>query len=226
MTPTLTHPRPDAPAFTVRRADEAYKRAEKAREAREARDEQARLAQHARSQQRAEAAREALAHPYRDLAIALAWFKDEWQASTILRLHDIQDDPNGAPEWTERWKRWLEAHDPARDADDPWPWDPLRRAHLAMRASDSAFDRAGADYLFRLACLGFDMERAALAMDPPLALPFIAWYAEKAIDRLREKVQAARTKPASIVPRPEWMARLRIGKSEAQHAAEEAVADG
>ena len=44
-----------------------------------------------------------------------------------------------------------------------------------------------------------------------------------AIDRLRERIDGERRKPAAAVSRPEWMDRLHIGKSDAQHAADEAA---
>lgn len=215
-------------AFVVRRVETEYQRQEDARRRAEAADELVRIEANARSEQQAQEAQRALSSPYRDLALALAWFRDEWQASFPRRIHEHDAEHQsgevlGAPSWTERWKTWLSSNDPDRDADDPRPVEPLRRAWLALRASGSMFDRAGAEYLFRLACLDFAMERAALTMDPPLAHPYIAWYAEKAIDRLREQVVKERTKKPGTVGRPEWMDRVGIGKSEAQHAAEEAA---
>lgn len=208
-------------AARVARAESAYKRAQKEREAEEAKAEQERLKRHARSQQQAQEAHRALASPHRSLALALAWFREEWTAATPARVHAANVvDEMGAPQWTERYRTWLmevDWDDPAR------PRDPLRMAHVAMRASESLFDKYGAEYLFRVACMGWDLLSAATVMDPPIAVPYVAWYAEKAIDRLREKVELERHRPAPKVDRPEWMDRLGIGRSEAQANAEEAA---
>lgn len=191
-----------------RHAEARYREAQEARARAEAVAEQRRQEQHARSQRQAEDARRALASPHRSLSLALGWFADEWTASLPVVLHDAtEEDALGAPDWHERWRRWLFAHDPGRDPGDPRAYDPLRRAWVAMYRSGSAFDRAGAEYLFRLASLGFDVERAGLRMDPPITLRYVAWYAEKAIDRLREKVVEAQREKPREVPQPEWIAR-------------------
>lgn len=180
---------------------------------------------HARSQQQAQEAERALASPHRSLRLALDWFASEWTASLPVRLHKADVAGDASPEWSDRWKTWLTAHDegwkPGEDV--PPPFDPVRRAWLSLRRSTSMFDMFVAEYLFRLASMGFDMRAAAVTMDPPLAVPYIPGYTEKAIDRLRERIEGERRKPPAAVSRPEWMDRLSIGKSDAQHAAEEAA---
>lgn len=220
----LTQPRP-LPSFTVRRAEAAFKTAEKEREAAEAKATAERLAAHARSQQQAQEAQRALASPHRSLREALEWFRAEWQASLPVRLHEGWDsvepgDVLGAPAWTLKWRNWLMSVDPK---DDTVPMDALRRAHMAMTMSESLWERSGAAFLFRLGCLGFDPLSAGRNMPDPLPVTYTAWYAEKAIDRLREKMEQERRKAPGRVERPEWMDRLGIGKSDAQHHAEEAV---
>lgn len=214
------------PTFTVHRAEQAYKTAEKERAAAEARDEAKRLDAHARSQQQAQEAQRALASPHRSLREALEWFRAEWQAALPVRLHEGWDsvepgDVLGAPAWTLKWRNWLSSVDPG-DGEAPL-YDPLRRAHMALTMSDSLWDRAGAAFLFRLGCLGFDPMCAARNMPDTLPTAYVAWYTEKAIDRLRERMAKERTKEPGKVERPEWMDRLHIGKSDAQHAAEEAA---
>ena len=212
--------------FTVRRAEAAYKTAEDQRRRIEAQEEADRLAKHARSQQQAQEAQRALSSPHRSLREALEWFADEWRASFPARLHEAfsveADAVLGSPAWTERWKTWMTANDPAKDSDAPPTYEPIRRAHMAMTMSESLFDRCGAAYLFRLACLGFDPIAAGRNMDTPLGVEYVAWYTEKAIARLRERMDKERQKAPGRVDRPEWMERLHIGKSEAQHEAEAA----
>lgn len=221
----MTLPRDPLPAFNVRRVEAAYKVAERERAAAEARAEAQRLDAHARSQQQAQEAQRALASPHRSLREALEWFRAEWQAALPVRLHEGWDsvepgDVLGAPAWTHKWRLWLSSVDPG---DDAVPMDPLRRAHMAMTMSESLWERAGAAYLFRLGCLGFDPLSAGRNMPDRLPVTYTAWYAEKAIDRLRERMEQERHRPPGRVERPEWMDRLHIGKSDAQHAAEEAA---
>lgn len=214
------------PTFTVRRAEAAYVEAERTRKEAEAKDTAARLDAHARSQQQAQEAQRALASPHRSLREALEWFRAEWQAALPVRLHEGWDsvepgDVLGAPAWTHKWRTWLSSVDPG-DGSVP-VMDPLRRAHMAMTMSESLWERAGAAFLFRLGCLGFDPLSAARNMPDVLPVSYTAWYAEKAIDRLRERMENDRHKAPGRVDRPEWMDRLHIGKSEAQHEAEEAA---
>lgn len=225
MTATVAT-RDPLPTFTLRRADAAYKVAERERAEREAKDEAARLDAHARSQQQAQEAQRALASPHRSLREALEWFRAEWQAALPVRLHEGWDsvepgDVLGAPAWTHKWRTWLASVDPA-DKSVP-TMDPLRRAHMAMTMSESLWERAGAAFLFRLGCLGFDPISAGRNMPDVLPVTYTAWYTEKAIDRLRERIGQERSKPPGRVERPEWMDRLGIGKSDAQHHAEEAA---
>jgi len=213
------------PAFIVRRAEASYRDAEEARKKAEAAAAVRMAEANARSIAQAEEAERALASPHRSLRLALDWFTHEWTASLPVRLHKADVAGDASPEWADRWKAWLMAHDegwqPGEDV--PPPFDPTRRAWLRLRRSSNLFDKFVAEYLFRLASLGFDMRAAARDMDPPIAVPYIPGYTEKAIDRLRERIEGERRKPARTVDRPEWMDRLNIGKSDAQHAAEEAA---
>jgi hypothetical protein len=92
--------------------------------------------------------------------------------------HDVL----GGPAWSKRFEAYLLES----------PRDPLRIAWAEM-SRGSMFDRAGARFLFCLASCDFDPRAAGLAMcdaqGRALVLPeFSSWYAEKAIDRLRERM--------------------------------------
>lgn len=215
----------ELPAFRLRRAESEYRRREREAAEREAREAQARMKAHARSAQQAEEARRALASPHRSLREALDWLRAEWEASGPLRLHEGADtveerDTLGSPAWTARWLRWLTANDP--DDGEVRPFDPMRRAMLAMTRS-GAVEASLAGYLFRLACMGWDMEAAGLSLVPPVDVVYVGPYAEHAVRRLRERMEQERRREPASVSRPEWMDRLRIGRSESQHAAEGAV---
>lgn len=214
------------PVFNVRRAEAAYVEAERKRKEAEAKEVARITSAHARRQQEREDAQRALSSPHSSLREALAWFEDEWTATFPMALHEPfsvePGDVLGATAWTERWKRWVKAHDLNRDADDPRPYDALRRAHTSLTMSTSLWDRCAAAFLFRLACCAFDPLAAGRNMPDVLPVPYTAGYTEKAIDRLREVVARERTRQPSEARRPEWMDRLDIGKSEAQHKAEEA----
>jgi len=185
-------------------------------------------AEHARSVAMAEEARRALASPYRDLREALDWFRAEWQAALPSRIHEhgavAPGDLLGGPAWTHRFSAWLSEGDaPDEGAPVRPPRDPLRRALWSMSRGSSLWDNAGAAFLFRLACLGYDVERTAAAMPDPLGHLYCGWYAEKAIGRLREVMAQEQRRLPARVDRLEWMDRLHIGRSDAQHAAEEAA---
>src|SRR3990167_7330403 len=87
---------------------------------------------------------------YRELREALTWFRAEWQDALPRRLHETDPaaieagDSLGGAAWTERWRNYLMGE----------PRDPLRRA-LAVMLRGPLFDRIGAQFLFRLACLDF-----------------------------------------------------------------------
>lgn len=118
---------------------------------------------------------------YRGARDALSWFKDEWQAPIPERLHRHQVDDGdrlGGPALSERFRRYLL---------DP-PRDDLRRAMLEM-ATGSLFERVAAHYLFALACRDFDPAAAGLSMSPPLMPEYSTYYAEKAVARLRERME-------------------------------------
>ena len=211
---TLASMPPTVRPRSTARAEAAYRDAQAVRDKAEAVAAQRRLEQHARSQQQIQEARRALASPHASLRHALDWFRTEWQAALPWGMHSsVVEDALGSPDWSERWRTFLTAHDPDRERDDPWPYDPLRRAWMWLgRPGTNLSDAAAGRYLFRLASLGFDMERAALTMDPPLPLPYIGRYTESAIDRLRERVHDEQRKAAPAVNRAGWMDRAAIGR--------------
>lgn len=203
----------DLPAFRLRRAELDHQRRERETREREAKAASLRAEQHARSAQQADEARQALASPHATLRLALDWFRTEWQAALPSKMHETDAvEPQsdwGAPAWTDHFRGWIDG-----------PTDHLRRA-LAGMVNGNLSERMGAVYLFRLACLDFDILLAASRMEPPLADAYAAWYTEKAIGRLRERVRTVKEAPARPIDRPEWMDRLGIGQSESQARAVE-----
>lgn len=153
--------------------------------------------------------RRATSPMYRDVRNAIGWFRFHWTASLPRRLHEgfstvEPDDVLGAPAWSDRFRRFLTepSHDPIRQAFD-------------TMARGSLFDRCGAQFLFRLACLDFEPTSAGLAMTPPLLPEYATWYAEKAIARLSQVLARLpeREKPtgARLVdgPPPAWIEETR-----------------
>lgn len=146
---------------------------------------------------------------YRDVRNAISWFRFHWTGSLPRRLHEgystvEPDDALGAPAWTARFRTFL------TEASH----DPIRQAFETM-AHGSLFDRCGAQFLFRLACLDYEPERAGLAMTPPLLPEYATWYAEKAITRLAEVLNhlPEREKPSGARfvagPPPAWIKETR-----------------
>jgi len=146
---------------------------------------------------------------HRRLRDALVQFRDLWQEGIPERLHESADhvEPGhlGGPVMTDRFRRWL--------LDGPRT--PMRLA-LAEMARGGLADRAGARFLFVLACRDFDVRSAGLAMArcrcldvrharpadcPAWALPIgpehVAWYAERAIARALE-IMARPSRPRSL----------------------------
>lgn len=174
---------------------------------------------------------------YRDLREALVWFEEMWSPAlaNVARLHGgyatvEPGDMLGGPEWHRRFARFL--------LDGAEHYDPVRMAWARMRYHGTMSERAGAMFLFVLACRDLDLHAAGLAVaghclcspvhlpecrcdDPaegrhqhgPCPLPsmpvfdeWVAWVAERAIDRLRWYIE--HEPPARpIAEQPEWMRR-------------------
>jgi hypothetical protein len=161
---------------------------------------------------------------YRSLREGIAWYRAEWQGALPSRLHEgwstvEPDDALGTPAWSERFRRYLLASSR----------DPVRSA-LAEMARGGLGERVAARFLFRLACLDFDLRAAGLAMGGcehevrharcevpalPLGPEYVGFYADRALARLRERMerlpQRGRPSGARIVERPAWMDRAGVG---------------
>lgn len=235
------------PAWRVARAEANTRRRDREEDARQEREDRANTDAHALSAARVKEAKQSVESPYATLRAALGWFKFEWQTALPLTLHEGWSsvepmDALGAPAWTARMATYLFGRKPKAGEDplsDQPPTDPLRLAWLWMSRSSSLFDRCGAVFLFRLACMDFDVIRTGLSMgghclcltpcrpstscpcpSSPITETYAPWYAEKAIDRLRERVVKASRRDAPTVKRQAWMDRVGVGLSESQSIAE------
>lgn len=181
---------------------------------------------------------------YRELHDALEWFRDAWETAPgkVERLHTAQvndGDEWGGPEWHRRFVRFLvdgpETYDAVRMA-----WARMRyTGGLADRTGAAfLFVLACRDFDLRssgLAMLGHCVcpqihlpechcenpgrvrHQHGVCPSPsqPLFEEYCAWFAERAIARLRELVESPpRDQP---VDRPAWMDR--IGFSPRERAA-------
>jgi len=135
---------------------------------------------------------------YRDLRVALEWFKEEWQTDLPEKLHEAsvhvsELDHLGGPSMTERFLHYLDSG-VLWVGDEVWR---LERAHGRLRqvltdmARGSFIERRAARFLFVLACQDFDPERAGMAMTPRLTSDYSPYYTEKVIARLRERMEQA-----------------------------------
>lgn len=163
------------------------------------------------------------------LAALLKWFRTEWQAEMGSgRIHVRDTDAGGDPDWHARFRALVEL--PKVKDGDPVEWTgssstslPLRY-HLRNMARASHRGRTRAEFLFRLACLDFDVMVAARHTSPA------AWdhhgeqwaldFAENSLRRLHRRCIDPRWNDAEG---PRTFVQRRIGKSEAQSAAEDAA---
>lgn len=172
---------------------------------------------------------------YRELHDALAWFRDVWDAaaSRVDRLHTSQlvdGDGWGAPEWHSRFVRFIvdgaETYDPVRMA-----WARMRYTGglpdrtgavflFVLACRDLDVRKAGLEMLGHCVCprvhlpdcrcddpeRGRHQHGACPSPSQPIFEEFVAWYAERAIARLRWHVE----NPPEARPRerPEWMNRI------------------
>jgi hypothetical protein len=133
---------------------------------------------------------------YRELRDAITWFQEEWQADIPAKLHESaahvsDDDHLGGPAMTDRFVAYLDSGvmwvdgEPRRLAR---PKGRLRQALTSMAVS-SGLERQAAHFLFVLACVGFDPVAAGRRISPPLGSEHSPYYAEKAIARLRQRME-------------------------------------
>jgi hypothetical protein len=133
---------------------------------------------------------------YRELRSALDWFRAEWQASLPEKLHEsavhvADDDHLGGPAMTDRFRDYISSGVMWVDGE-PWRLEGargrIRPVLVDMATSGSALERKAAHYLFVLACMDFDPERAGMRMTPPLLPEYSFYYAEKAIVRIAQRM--------------------------------------
>lgn len=164
------------------------------------------------------------------------WFRAEWQAEMGSgRIHVRDTDAGGDPEWHARFKAIVEI--PVKQGD-PLEWVGSQAPHLPMRfylwkmAKGSERGRRRARFLFRLACTDFDwLETArrtsnlAKSMDEH-GVDWAEDYAETCLRRLWAMYADPERTEADQHGRPvgpRTFVQKRIGKSEAQSAAESAA---
>lgn len=177
---------------------------------------------------------------------ALAWFRDVWASTVdVARIHEgfasvEPGDQNGGPAWHRRFVRFIvegpETYSPVRMA-----WARMRyRGGLTDRTGavflfvlacrDFDLRSAGLEMLGHCVCPAIHLPECGCA-DPeqgrhqhgacpspsqPLFEEFVPWYAERAINRLREKLDEE--PPARTVERPAWMDRIGFETGDGQVA--------
>jgi hypothetical protein len=240
------HPKPTVRRVT--RADEAFE-ASLAKTKRDEEATAFRYAtEYGQSQVRAQAERMSVVNEWPAYRSAVGWFKREWQGALPRALHIAgavePEDAYGAPALTDRWRSYL--YGQVGSGDTP---EPIRAAMGAMAVSGNRYERCAAAFLFVMACMDFDAGKAGLHVsrhclcEPerdesgrfltphantracvmrilPLSPEYAPYYAQQAIERLRERVVMVEGRPQRALPEPEWKSRLQIGKSDAQYAAE------
>ncbi len=152
-----------------------------------------------------------------DLSSLVRWFRHEWQAEMGSgRLHVRETDGGGAPNWHARFRQLIEG-------------EQLRsfpvRYHLASMSRASQRGMRRAEFCFRLACTDYDVLATVRATSPAgydeHGEDWALDYAEMCLRRLWRKVtDVAANDPSDGRPRRYLP---RVGKSEAQHRAEEAA---
>ena len=163
--------------------------------------------EHDQSEKRAQRERMEVARPWPSLLGQLGWFKRQWLEGLPAALHRSgghiePDDVHGSPELTQKWRTYIGRMD---DLSEREP-EPVRDAIRYLATGPNRYDRLGARFLFALACADFEPVKAGwemrgvcvclsdeehqLAPCPamPLSDEYSPWYAERAIERLRQVV--------------------------------------
>jgi hypothetical protein len=152
-----------------------------------------------------------------NLSRLVSWFRHEWHAEMGSgRIHVRDTDEGGAPDWHQRFKDLINETDLHR-----FPM----RYHLDRMSRSSTRGSRRAVFLFRLACSDFDVLSTVRATSPAgydeHGEEWALDYAEASLRRLyRQATDVSVNDPDSGRPRRYLP---RVGKSEAQHRAEEAA---
>lgn len=160
------------------------------------------------------------------LGALLDWYRDAWQSELgDGRIHVHLTDPGGDPDWHQRFRDLMAFTDSDVKGDDlkamrrfPVRWAMRRMA----RGGTRGYRRAR--FLFVLACQDFDVQAAARTTSPAgydeHGSDWAVSYAAYCLERLHRNVHDPERSHHDGKPRT--FVQKRIGKSEAQAAAEAA----
>lgn len=161
-----------------------------------------------------------MTEPHSTLADLLRWLATAWAAEIPIRLHVHETDDGGKPQWHAAFRAFLAALDTDREGDIMRPV----RAHWRALAHSSGSGGRRARWLYVLACSGWDWRLACRRIGPIEMLG--PWGDDLALDyataTLTEFHRRCQSEPRKFVRAPRG-ALARVGKSEAQHNAEEAA---
>lgn len=210
---------PVVSASRTARAESRYREQEREAERAEQATALRYAREHEQSEGRAQRERMAVATPWPSLLGAIGWFKRQWLDGLPASLHRSgghvePDDTAGTPELTGRWRAYIARMDDLLEREP----EPIRDAIRYMATGPNRYDRLGARYLFALACADFEPVKAgwemrgvcvcltaeehALAPCPamPISDEYSPWYAERAIERLRQVVmKRAQRRPGRVI---------------------------
>lgn len=150
------------------------------------------------------------------------WFREAWESEMPTRLHSRDTDAGGSPDWHGEFKAYLTASVYAIDEEGS-----ARRpmaVHWTRWSNSTGRDASRARFLYTLVCKGYSVPNAWQALKgTPTELGAVARddFAYRTLARFWEVCQ---TPPRVYPPRPKEDrkgALSRVGKSEAQHHAEE-----
>jgi hypothetical protein len=154
----------------------------------------------------------------------MLWYRAEWQGemgtgrTTIALI-----DEGGGPEWHERFRALIVNARTDSDATSASSF-PMRYYLQRLYRGRGTHNKRRATYLFRLACMGFDVAATARATSPAGWYEHgEAWahdYTEMCLRRLYRIAHDPELSDNDGMPRKFLP---RVGKSEAQHRAEEAA---
>lgn len=154
----------------------------------------------------------------------LAWYRSAWQAEmgsgrTTVHL----TDGGGAPEWHPRFAALILSA-PVESDESGNPLFPIRYHLQRLYRRSGTRGKHRALFLFKLACLDFDVQATARASSPAGWFEHgEAWardYAELCLSRLYQRATSTEYNDGEGHPRRFLP---RVGKSEAQHNAEAAA---